>query len=190
MTLSQFLFKNRSYAPIPWVIAMLVFARPTPVSLVGGFALACLGEFFRAWGVFYAGSETRVTGSVGATRLVTSGPFSRTRNPLYTGNILIYIGIGVMSMALFPWLQLAALAWFLFQYTMIVLEEERFLRAEFGVEYEAYARAVPRFGFAFTRYESPKKIAIDWRGGWESEARSIQAFVFVSALVVAVWLLR
>jgi protein-S-isoprenylcysteine O-methyltransferase Ste14 len=190
VTLNQFLFKNRSYTPIPWVIAMLVFAHPTVWSMIGGFALACCGEFLRAWGVFYVGSETRVTGAVGASRLMTSGPFSRTRNPLYIGNMLIYLGIGIMSWALVPWLQIAAMAWFLFQYTMIVLEEERFLRKEFGEAYEQYVKAVPRFGIALRRYESPKAFTIDWRGGWASEARSIQAFVFAASLVLVMWFVR
>ena len=169
---------------------MLIFGHPTPLSMAGGFALACLGEFLRAWGVLYVGSETRVTGAVGASRLMTSGPFSRTRNPLYIGNMLIYLGIGIMSWALFPWLQLAAMAWFLFQYTMIVLEEERFLRGEFGEAFEKYTRAVPRFGIALRRYESPKPFTIDWRGGMASEARSVQAFLVAASLVVALWLLR
>ena len=101
MTINQFLFRNRSYTPLPFLLVMVVFARPQPWSLVVGFAVALLGEFTRASGVFFVGSETRVTGEVGASRLVTSGPFARVRNPLYLGNILMYLGIGIMSLALF-----------------------------------------------------------------------------------------
>ena len=191
MTLGQFLFKYRSYAPIPWVIVMIIFATPTPTSLVAGFLVACAGECLRAWGVMYAGSETRVTGSgVGASRLVTSGPFSHTRNPLYIGNMLIYTGIGIMSYALFPWLQLGALCWFVFQYSLIVRDEEAFLRRQFGAEYEAYVRAVPRFFFRLTRYTPPVVITIDWKAGWHSEQRTIQAFVLASAIVFVLWLIR
>jgi len=190
VTLSQFLFRNRSYAPLPFLVVMLVFAHPTPASMAAGFAVAALGEFIRAWGVFYAGSETRVTGSVGASRLVTSGPFGYVRNPLYLGNMLLYTGIGIMSLALFPWLQIGALLWFLFQYTLIVKEEERFLAGEFGEEYERYRSAVPRFHPRLTQYSSEKPIEIDWQAGWHSETRTLQAFGIVTLLLVLLWLVR
>lgn len=188
MTLSQFLFRNRSYTPVPFLIVMLVFARPTLTSLIVGFVIAALGEFIRAAGVFFVGSETRVTGSVGASRLVTSGPFAYTRNPLYVGNILIYTGIGVMSLALFPWLQLVALAWFLFQYTLIVREEERFLREKFGQEYAEYCARVPRFLFRLTPFASGHPVTLDWKAGWHSEARTLQAFGIVTLILLIIWL--
>ncbi|MCZ7555280.1 MAG: isoprenylcysteine carboxylmethyltransferase family protein [Bacteroidia bacterium] len=190
MTFSQFLFRNRSYTPLPFLVVMMVFARPTLISLGIGFAIAALGEFVRAWGVFYVGSETRVTGEVGASRLVTSGPFAHVRNPLYVGNILLYVGVGVMSLALFPWLQLVALLWFIFQYTLIVREEERFLREKFGKEYEDYCTAVPRFLFRPTAFQSSAPVKINWKAGWQSEARSLQAFAVATLLLVVIWLLR
>ena len=106
----KLLFKYRSYTPIPFLLVMLVFARPTGSSMIVGFLLALLGESIRFWGVSYAGSETRTTGAVGGTQLVTSGPYSHVRNPLYLGNILLYVGIGIMSNALMPYLPLVALA--------------------------------------------------------------------------------
>ena len=190
VTFNQFLFRNRSYIPIPFLIVMIAFAEPTAYSMIIGFAIAATGEFLRAWGVFHAGSETRVTGEVGASRLVTSGPFAHVRNPLYVGNILIYVGIGIMSMALFPYLQIVALIWFVFQYTLIVLEEEQFLRQKFGSEYEAYQSAVPRFLFRPTsRYDSGN-TNMDWEAGWRSETRTLQAFALVTALLLLLWFLR
>jgi protein-S-isoprenylcysteine O-methyltransferase Ste14 len=190
VTLNQFLFRNRSYTPIPFLIVMVIFAHPTIWSLVIGFVVAASGEFIRAWGVFYVGSETRVTGNVGASRLVTSGPFAHVRNPLYVGNILLYVGIGIMSMALFPWLQIVALIWFVFQYTLIVQEEERFLAGEFGEEYQSYLAGVPRFLPRFTSYNPEKPTSIDWSAGWKSETRTLQAFAIVTLVIVLIWLLR
>jgi protein-S-isoprenylcysteine O-methyltransferase Ste14 len=190
VTLNQILFKNRSYTPLPFLVLMLVFATPTWESLAIGFVIAAAGEALRAWGVFYAGSETRVTGSVGASKLVTSGPFAHVRNPLYLGNMTLYMGVGIMSMAFFPWLQLVALAWFIFQYTLIVQEEERFLAGEFGEAYAEYRRNVPRFLFRPTAWRSPRPIPIDWRAGLRSEARTLQAFAFVTVILVVIRLLR
>jgi hypothetical protein len=127
---------------------------------------------------------------VGASRLVTSGAFGHVRNPLYVGNILIYLGVGIMSNALAPWLQIAAFFYFIFQYTLIVKEEERFLQAEFGIEYKLYCTAVPRFFFKLKSYQGPTKHRIDWRAGWASETRSLQAIVVVVAILVAIWALR
>src|SRR5215831_1478475 len=97
MDIRQRLFQYRSYSPIPFLVVMIVFAHPTPLSLVTGGAMVLAGEFLRLWGVSIAGSETRTTGPVGGTFLITTGPFSYVRNPLYLGNMLMYIGAGVMA---------------------------------------------------------------------------------------------
>ena len=103
---------------------MLAFMKPTLSSIVAGFLIALTGELIRIWSVSFAGSETRTTSGVGGTYLVTQGPYSVVRNPLYIGNILLYVGIGIMSMSLFPYLQLFALCFFIFQYYCIILAEE------------------------------------------------------------------
>ncbi|MDH7515876.1 MAG: isoprenylcysteine carboxylmethyltransferase family protein [Bacteroidota bacterium] len=190
MSASAWFFKYRSYTPLPFLLIMLVFARPTVLSLIIGFVIALSGELLRSWGVFHVGSETRVTDSVGASRLVTSGPFAYTRNPLYIGNMLIYIGIGIMSFALFPWLQIFALAYFIVQYSFIVRDEERFLFERFGEEYAQYRRNVPRFLFRCRPYSGPMRSRGDWRAWWDSEARTLQAFVLVTGILTAIWLFR
>jgi hypothetical protein len=131
----QKLFQFRSYTPFPFLFAMVLFARPTATTLAAGFVLTLLGESIRFWGVAYAGSLTRVTGSVGAPDVVIAGPFSYVRNPLYIGNILMYTGVGVMANALTPWLVLVALVYFSVQYSLIVSLEEEFLEKEFGDGY-------------------------------------------------------
>ena len=79
----QKIFSYRSYTPIPFLIVMVIFANPTLLSLVVGFIIALVGELIRIWGVGYAGSETRTTGPVGGSKLVTNGPYAYVRNPLY-----------------------------------------------------------------------------------------------------------
>ena len=75
------------------------------------------GEFLRFWGVAYAGSLTRTTTSVKANELITIGPFAHVRNPLYIGNILIYLGFGIIiNRFVSPIFQIFALVWFIFQY--------------------------------------------------------------------------
>ncbi|PKL81401.1 MAG: isoprenylcysteine carboxylmethyltransferase family protein, partial [Ignavibacteriae bacterium HGW-Ignavibacteriae-3] len=103
------IFKYRSYSPLPFLLLMVYFQVATVSSMIIGFLIALIGEFFRLWGVSHAGSETRTTDGVGGTFLVVSGAFAYVRNPLYLGNMLMYLGIGIMSMALFPYLQIIAL---------------------------------------------------------------------------------
>jgi protein-S-isoprenylcysteine O-methyltransferase Ste14 len=180
------IFKYRSYTPIPFLILMVVFQNATIESIVIGFSIALLGEFFRLWGVSYAGSETRTTDGVGGTFLVISGAFAYVRNPLYVGNMLMYIGIGLMSMALFPYLQIIALLFFLWQYTVIIKEEEVFLKSKYGKDYMDYCSAVPKLIPGFKRYINPglKQPEYKLEKGIRSERRTLQAFSFIVLVIL------
>lgn len=177
----------RSYTPIPFIIVMLVYAQPTVATLITGFIIALLGESLRFWGVSIAGSETRTTGNVGATHLVTEGPFGYVRNPLYVGNILMYVGIGIMSNALMPWLPIITFFFFVVQYQLIVSREEEHLRSAFADEYPKYFEHVPRFFPRFSRYvgEHTFHRKADFKRGLNSETRTLQAFAVISFAVVA-----
>ncbi len=171
---------------------MVVFAQPTPMSLVIGFCMIATGEFIRLWGVAIAGSETRTTGPVGGTFLVTYGPFAFVRNPLYVGNMILYTGVGIMSHALFPWLPLIALVYFFWQYSLIVSLEEEYLAGTFGDEYGRYCRLVPRFVprfHAYSRGNNPQP-ELDWVRGMRSEKRTLQAIALLSIGLIAIWWFR
>jgi protein-S-isoprenylcysteine O-methyltransferase Ste14 len=75
-------------------------------------------------------------------RLVTSGPYAFSRNPMYLGWALLHLGIGVTGgsgwiVATIP----PAAGWV----HRGVLREERVLDEEFPGEYGRYRRAVPRY---------------------------------------------
>ncbi|MGA9120671.1 MAG: isoprenylcysteine carboxylmethyltransferase family protein [Bacteroidota bacterium] len=188
----KLMFRARSYTPIPFLILMVIFARPTVPSIVIGFAIVLLGECIRFWGVSIAGAETRTTGTVGGTYLITIGPFAYVRNPLYVGNMLVYLGVGVMSMAVFPWLLLLALGWFYLQYSLIITGEEEYLRVRFGEQYSTYCREVRRFipRLAPYRPEQPPPKTVDVREGIGSEKRTLQAIGLVTAAIVLIYLFR
>ena len=188
--LRETLFTYRSYTPLPFLALGLIFGRPTVASLVIGAVVAIAGEAIRFWGVGHASSETRVTGSVGGSRLVVSGPFAYVRNPLYVGNILMYTGLGVMANV--PWLIAATLVWFLFQYTMIVSREEQYLASAFPDDYARYRANVHRFLPRLTPYEHGATERIDWSMAAASERRTFQAFGIATLLMVAryVWINR
>lgn len=188
----ELVFRYRSYTPIPFLIVMAVFARPTLPSIVAGLAVMLLGETIRLWGVSIAGSETRTTGTVGGTYLITTGPFAHVRNPLYVGNMLLYVGVGILANALTPWLPLAALGWFAFQYSLIVSGEEEYLAQRFGEAYERYRAGVPRFLPRLTPYRdtAPAPKSMNLREGLASERRTLQAITLVTLYVLAVYIVR
>ena len=185
-------FKYRSYTPIPFLILMFMYEDANIWSLILGFIVAITGEMIRFWGVSWAGSETRTTGSVGGTFLIVSGPFAHVRNPLYVGNMLMYFGFGIMSFAIFPYLQIVALAFFVVQYHFIVKEEEGYLRNAYGKIYEDYENNVPRFFPKLISYKANdvKQPLFDWKEGLKSEKRTLQAFTFVSLTIFLLWFIR
>lgn len=186
------IFKYRSYTPIPFLLAMFFFANPNIWSILIGLIIALAGESIRIWGVSWAGSETRTTGEVGASFLVISGPFAHVRNPLYIGNILMYTGLGIMSFALFPYLQVLGLTFFYFQYKIIVQEEELYLKKTYGKDYENYQQSVPSFFPKLKAYKVDGLKQPDYilSKGLRSEKRSLQAFGFVTITIILLWFLR
>jgi protein-S-isoprenylcysteine O-methyltransferase Ste14 len=186
------IFTLRSYTPIPFLLVMIICARPTAATMTIGFVLAAAGEFMRFWGVAYAGSLTRVTGGVGAPEVIVAGPFAHVRNPLYVGNMLTYVGIGIMSNALFPWLVLAAAVWFGFQYSQIVVLEQEFLEKEFGAAYLEFKRNVPCFIPRLSAYVDPvqSRQLPNWKEAVRSERRTFQALVLVLMILLVLWLVR
>lgn len=82
-------------------------------------------------------------GKVYAETLVTNGIFGHCRNPLYVGNILMLLGVGILSNSLLYVGMVMPL--FLLIYQAIVLAEENFLRGKFGFRFEQYCKQVNRW---------------------------------------------
>lgn len=78
-----------------------------------------------------------------AENLVTEGIFNHCRNPLYVGNVLMLVGVGILSNSLIYVLLFIPL--FLFIYQSIILAEENFLRKKFGVSFDNYCDRVNRW---------------------------------------------
>ncbi|MGA2668281.1 MAG: isoprenylcysteine carboxylmethyltransferase family protein [Ignavibacteria bacterium] len=190
MTTGQFFFKYRSYTPLPFLIPLFLFGRPTLTTLIIGFIVCLIGEALRFWGVSYAGSETRTT-KVGASTLVTQGPFAYIRNPLYAGDMIIYFGISIMANSLFPYLQIVGLLYFYLQYYFIIKDEEDFLRNKFKEKYNDYYNSVNKLFPNFKQYDSEKqsKLKLDLSAGFNSEKRTFQAMSFSILMILLIYVL-
>ena len=77
------------------------------------------------------------------SKLVETGPFKRTRNPLYLGTLLMLIGLGLG--ANLPWVVIAAVPAMLIIHFGVVIREEAYLENLFGDKYRAYCGRVRRW---------------------------------------------
>ena len=187
MNLSLFLFKNRSYTPVPLILLALVLARPEWSTIFAGFAVMISGELIRFWGVSYAGSATRTTAKAGGADLITSGPFGYVRNPLYVGNFFLALGFVIMAWAWMPWMILIFLCLFFFQYTFIVTHEEEYLQQTFKEEYKNYRNSVHRWIPRFTPYIGLTTKEPNFPAALKSERNTFQSIILVTVILIIRW---
>lgn len=88
-------------------------------------------------------AHTSVSPHRASTAVVTDGPYRYTRNPIYLGFLLIYLGFTFLAGTLWG-LILCPLVPIIVN-RLIIGPEERYLRAKFEREYEAYASHVRRW---------------------------------------------
>jgi protein-S-isoprenylcysteine O-methyltransferase Ste14 len=74
-------------------------------------------------------------------KLVTTGPFKLSRNPIYLGLLLACIGAGIANISIF--LPLNIILYFRFK--NVILKEEELLKKHFSKKYLEYMQKVPRF---------------------------------------------
>ncbi|WP_353185853.1 isoprenylcysteine carboxylmethyltransferase family protein [Parapedobacter lycopersici] len=112
--------------------------------LIGGLVITVVGQLIRGLTISLAyivrGGKNK---KVYAEGLVTNGIFAHCRNPLYVGNVLMLLGVGILINSLLYLTIFIPL--FLFIYQAIVLAEENYLRQKFGDQFEAYTRKVNRW---------------------------------------------
>lgn len=149
VALGNFLFHYRNMLFPVFYLFLFVPLQPLLLShyrlaLFIGLAVALLGQAVR---VATIGLQYIIRGGrhrrVYAEDLVTEGLFAHTRNPLYVGNVLILIGLGIMSNSL--WFSLILSPLFVFFYQAIIRAEEDFLRHKFGAAFDQYCRDTQRW---------------------------------------------
>ena len=141
--IGAWLFRHRGFLPVPFIlIPLLVPGNQTAQGWMIAALLILAGEAFRMLGVAAAGTVTRRR-SRDVQRLVNYGIFSWVRNPLYIGNLLIWIGFVVGSGVL--WFLPIAVLLFAIEYHYIVRYEEGVLESIFGAEYLGYKQRTPRW---------------------------------------------
>ncbi len=181
--IGSFFFKARSFTPVPFLLVILAFARPSWMTVISGVFFMLIGEAIRIWGVGYAGFITR-TRNVGADVLVTGGPFSIIRNPLYAGNFLISLGACVAMDALIPWTLIFFLLLYSLQYHFIVALEEATLEKKFGEVYLRYKECVPRFFPGFRKYNEPSTVGFNASVAFANERKTFLSIFIITSISV------
>jgi len=142
--------------PVPWVFLLTYLAGAGLQSVVhpggleyrvltpAGWGVLTLGAALAGWGwgIFRRAGTTHVPGET-STALVTWGPYRFTRNPMYVGLSVAYLGEAGILHQILPVI-LLPLTLVYVNRIVIPVEEER-LRAAFGADYARYAGRVRRW---------------------------------------------
>ena len=102
----------------------------------GGISAMVICICGRGWCAMYIGGRKY-------DELVSVGPYSVCRNPLYVFSVLGAVGIGAQIGSIVMGLVFGALTWLVFY--AVVLQEERVMAARFSADFLRYMATVPRF---------------------------------------------
>lgn len=186
--LGNFLFRYRN-GLFPLFYALLLVPSPAifpqyTIALILGLTLAMIGQFIRAINageafIARSGRNRRIY----ADGLVTDGIFGHCRNPLYIGNILLLLGLGVLANSLLFVLLMVPL--FAFFYQAIVRAEEHYLSQQFGEAYHQYCQDVPRWIPNFSGLgDTFRHMQFSWRKFLVREYN--QSFIWMAAALVVI----
>lgn len=131
--------------------AALQYFEPMPIAsysfnagMLAGAVLMLCALALAVWGIAELKSNrTPLEPGHVPSRLVTSGPYRFTRNPLYVALLLVNAGLAAMVNS--AWFLAGAAVLLLLLDRLVVSTEESTIRATFGAEYDAYVARVRRW---------------------------------------------
>jgi protein-S-isoprenylcysteine O-methyltransferase Ste14 len=127
-----------AFVPLP-ILAAHALAR-----YLAGAALAAGGFVMIGMGTRrFVAAGTNIPPYLPTTVLVVDGIYGRTRNPLYLGTTLVYLGLSVAAGSLWAIVLVVPLLWVI--NVGVVAREERYLERKFGDAYRAYKARVRRW---------------------------------------------
>jgi len=94
-------------------------------------------------------------------KLITVGPYSMCRNPLYFFSLIGAIGLGLVTETVS--IPLIFLVVFSVYYPFVIRAEEKGLRQVHGREFQRYCEEVPKFIPAFRRLQEPQEYLVKAR---------------------------
>ena len=165
----------------PVALIYLLLASPTRHWIAMGVALAMFGLLIRAIAAGHLRKDRE---------LATTGPYSRTRNPLYLGSAFLAAGFAVAGHS---WSAGSlVMIYFAVFYYAVMKNEESDLHTRFGAVFDNYAQRVPLFlpNFFGAGYVSPPGSAQEQEFSWPqyNRNREYRALIGTIGGFAFVWL--
>jgi protein-S-isoprenylcysteine O-methyltransferase Ste14 len=160
-------------------VVVLFVARPNFYSILLGAAVGFVGLIIRAYAAGYLHKQEVLT---------VTGPYARTRNPLYFGSSLLALGAAI---AMHSWIVAALLLlYFALVYSFVMRREENELRAKHGAAFDSYAATVPLFfpSLSGPRQQSSPDAHFSWSQYKKNhEHQAALGFLLLLLLLVIIW---
>lgn len=146
------------HVPVPWVFVLTyligaalervsrrtISPRAAMVTTILGAILFTVGAVIAGWGlVLFRKAKTTTVPGKSSLKLVTWGPYRFTRNPMYVGLVLAYIGEAALLEQIWPIVVLPFTVAYL-NWTVIPVEEAK-LEEAFQDQYVQYRLRVGRW---------------------------------------------
>lgn len=140
--MGKFLFKYRSFLPVPYFLFLLIFIDFNSLKFILGGIIVLLGILIRFFSMGFAGHWMRDS-EVKAEYVLDEGLYSIIRHPLYMGNFFIGFGFTLAS-GYYPFfLPVFYSIIFFIYYYLIIREEEGYLENKFGERFVRYRERTP-----------------------------------------------
>lgn len=183
MSAASFFARWRVRLSYPLAIIVLIFARPTPKSIVIGALAGALGLLVRGLAAGHLHKQAVLT---------MTGPYAYTRNPLYLGSAILTLGAAI---ALNSWISAALLCvYFAVFYSIVMRREEGELRSQHGAAFDEYAGTVPLFFPRWIAHRVAKRAASAAFSFAQytknREYRAVVGFLLLLVLLLVIWRLR
>ncbi|MCF6275973.1 MAG: isoprenylcysteine carboxylmethyltransferase family protein, partial [Robiginitomaculum sp.] len=109
-----------------------------------GFGLCVLGFGITLWcAVLYRKAKTSILPHTKDSNMIETGPFARSRNPIYLSMLIVFVGVCFIADA--PAAMLFAIPTYLALRYYVIAREEAYLTRRFGDEYISYQSRVRRW---------------------------------------------
>jgi hypothetical protein len=159
-----------------------VYSLPTVDLRVFIFSFALLGSLgflVRLWASGYMMTGVVHSDTINTDVLITSGPYSHTRNPLYFGTMLMTFGfLPELSPQGFAFLLMATILIIFF----LIRAEETALLTAYGKVYETYRKSVPAFLPTLRHQSSSQHFTFSLSKAIKTEISNVYIFSTFMAL--------
>jgi protein-S-isoprenylcysteine O-methyltransferase Ste14 len=170
-------YRTFFYIPIFALLAIVFYREWEEYFIVWtlGIGIIVTGFLIRLWATRHIGRRIPWMKKKGKT-LVRTGPYAIVRNPLYIANILIVIGLAILSELV--WAIPFVFVYFFTLYHLVIIYEEKKLLDRWGDEYRVYMNKVPRWIPKVKNLHADKTDGFPWKVALRTEIPSLIVILF------------